>query len=86
MRLLDPVEMSSGAGYQVRAYDDASDMYCCECVPRSTWRLGGREYAEHHAMLMLRAVAWAMRKYDIPPSWQTAYYRVAGKWPEGMQI
>jgi hypothetical protein len=80
MRLLEPLAMPDRACWLVRAYDDESGVCCTGFVPHNNWPRG-RDYAEMRAMTLLDAVAWAMRKYEIPPSWETAYYRVAGEWP-----
>lgn len=75
--------MPERACWLVRAYDDDSGVCCSEYVPHYNWPRW-RGQAEDRAMRLLDACAWAMRKFDIPPSWETAYWRVAGEWPTSL--
>lgn len=88
--ILRPLEDPTRAAMILRVWDPLSDVAYTSVMPYAAIMAadtasGGLNMKLGMLLAQLDAVAWAMRKYDIPASWETAYYRVAGEWPEGMQ-
>lgn len=64
--------------YCVRVHDPSCDLV----VTHYAADKGGIDYATQRGHAQLDRTVWAVSRYDIPPSWETAYYRVAGVWPD----
>jgi hypothetical protein len=79
MMLLCPLELPMKPGLLIRSFDEETGVSISQCVEVGDMK--ARLEAECHVLRQLESVVWAMKKYDIPPSWQTAYYVACGEWP-----
>ena len=70
-------ECGDRLGYRVSVHDESCDVSAVRYVlrPQDIERVVGELHGQ------LDAIVWAVARYDIPPSWQSAYYRVGGRWP-----
>lgn len=86
LQILAPIESLRADAWVLRVYDPHSDIVITEHV--ASWAMASEVGHAVDAIISsmirrLEVIVWAMRKFDIPPSWQTAYYRACGEWPEG---